>query len=315
MIKKYLLSLCVFVSGVSMAQQDVQYTMYRFNPLIFNPAAAGSREALSLAAAYRLQWVNVPGAPQTGSFSIHSPLQNNNIALGLTFVNDRIGVTHTNKIEGNFAYRIPLDKSKKIKLSLGISAGVMNYRAKLSEVETQGGAATDPSFSQNASIWIPNVGFGLYAYSQKFFIGVSVPNLLAGSYKTNKVFQTGANTSHQYYHLYATGGYVFDLGKKVKFAPSVMMKYVPKYAPIDFDFNANFIFIDRIWIGASYRLSDSYGFMAAFNILPQLRVGYAYDLTVSSISKFTTGSHEVMLGYDFDFVNKGIVNPRYVRYF
>jgi type IX secretion system PorP/SprF family membrane protein len=315
MIKKYLFAISFFVSNVSMAQQEIQYTMYRFNNLLFNPAAAGSRDALTAVAAYRWQWVNVPGAPQTGSFSVHSPLQNNNIALGLTFINDRIGVTHTNKVEGNFAYRIPLDKAKKVKLSLGLSAGVVNYRAKLSEVETGGGAGSDPSFNQNASIWLPNVGFGLYAYSQKFFVGVSVPNLLAGSYNALKLFQTGANTSHQYYHLYASGGYVFDLGKKVKFAPSVMMKYVPKFAPIDFDFNANFIFIDRIWLGASYRLSDSYGFMAAFNVLPQLRIGYAYDLTISSLSRFTTGSHEIMLGYDFDFVNKGIVNPRYVRYF
>jgi type IX secretion system PorP/SprF family membrane protein len=316
MIKRYLLAVSIFVSLVVSAQQDVQYTMYRFNNLIFNPAAAGSRDALSVVGIYRWQWLNVPGAPRTGSFSVHSPLRNNNLALGLTFTNDRIGVTHTNKLEGNFAYRIPLGKAKKVKLSLGVSAGVTNYRSKLTEVNTNGGAGTDPNFADNASLWLPNVGFGIYAYSQKFFVGVSVPNLLANSIQTkNQVFQTGVNDAHQYYHLFVTGGYVFDLGEKVKFAPSVMMKYVPKYAPIDFDFNANFIFIDRIWLGASYRLSDSYGFMAAFNITPQLRVGYAYDLTVSPISKFTTGSHEVMLGYDFDFDKKKIVNPRYVRYF
>jgi type IX secretion system PorP/SprF family membrane protein len=296
------------------AQQEPQHTMYRFNGLMFNPAYAGSRDALSLAAIYRWQWVNVPGSPQTGSFSIHSPLKNNNIALGLTFVNDRLTVNHTNKLEGTFAYRIPLGKKKNVKLSFGISAGVTNYRSKLTEVGlTQSG---DSKFESNINLWLPNVGFGVYAYAPKWFVGISVPNLLANTVdKNNKVFQTGVATAHQYYHLFATGGYVFDLGKKVKFAPSILMKYVPKHAPIDFDFNANFIFIDRIWLGASYRLSDSYGFMAAVNVTKQFRIGYAYDLTVTPLSKFTTGSHEIMLGYDFDFAKKSIVNPRFVRYY
>jgi type IX secretion system PorP/SprF family membrane protein len=313
MIKKYLFAISLFVSGMVSAQQDIEYTMYRFNNTIFNPACAGSRDALSATAIYRWQWINIPGAPRTGSFSIHSPLKNDHVGLGLTFTNDRLGVTQTNKIEGNFAYRIPLGKKKNVKLCFGINVGATNYRSTLSGVQT---GNPDPNFSQNVSLWIPNVGAGVYAYSDKFFVGVSVPHILSNSLsKKNKVWETGVTDAHQYLQLYATAGYVFSLGKKVKFAPSILMKYAPKHAPIDFDFNANFIFIDRIWLGASYRLSDSYGFMAAFNVLPQLRVGYAYDLTVSPLSKFTTGSHEVMVGYDFEFKNKSIVNPRYVRYF
>jgi type IX secretion system PorP/SprF family membrane protein len=143
-----------------------------------------------------------------------------------------------------------------------------------------------------------------------------VPEILSNSLSTkNKVWERSIDSAHQYTSLYATAGYVFALGKKVKFAPSILIKYVPKYAPISMDFNANFIFIDRLWLGVSYRLSDSYGFMAAFNITKQFRVGYAYDLTVSPISHFTTGSHEIMAGYDFDFRKKSIVNPRFVRYF
>lgn len=315
-MKNYLFAISLLVGSLVQAQQNPQYTMYRFNPLIFNPAAAGSRDALSLAATYRMQWVGIQGAPQTGSFAVHSPLPNDHLAVGLSYTFDRIGVTMTNKVEGNFAYRIPLGKQKKIKLAFGISAGAMNYRSNLSEVETGGGAGSDPSFNSNVNLWIPNVGFGVYAYSDNFFVGASVPQILAGSLmKKNKVYEMSVVNSHQYFQLYVTGGYVFSLGKKVKFVPSVMMKYVPKYAPIDFDFNANFVFIDRIWIGASYRLSDSYGFMAAVNIIPQLRIAYAYDLTVSPLSKFTTGSHEIMLGFDFQSTKKRIVNPRYVRYY
>ena len=313
-MKKFLIIALVAASYMASAQQDPQHTMYRFNGLMFNPAYAGSREALSLSAIYRWQWVNVEGSPQTASFSIHSPLKNDHVALGFSFVSDHYTVVHSDKLEGDFAYRIPVGKKKKIKISLGVGVSATNIRTNLRDV---GLAQTvDASFQNNISLWIPNVTAGLYVYSEKFFVGVSVPEILSNSLSTRgQVWQRSIDSAHQYTSLYATAGYVFDLGKKVKFAPSILLKYVPKFAPISMDFNANFIFIDRLWLGVSYRLSDSYGFMVAFNITKQLRVGYAYDLTVSPISHFTTGSHEVMAGYDFDFRKKSIVNPRYVRYF
>jgi type IX secretion system PorP/SprF family membrane protein len=313
-MKKILTIAFVIASFVASAQQDPQHTMYRFNGLMFNPAYAGSREALSLSAIYRWQWVNVEGSPQTGSFSIHSPLKNDHVALGFSFVSDRYTVVHSDKLEGDFAYRIPVGKKKKIKISLGVGVTATNIRTNLRDVGlAQSG---DPSFQSNINLWLPNIAAGVYVYSEKFFVGVSVPEILSNSLSTKgQVWQRSLDSAHQYTSLYITGGYVFDLGKKVKFAPSVLLKYVPKYAPISMDFNANFIFVDRLWLGVSYRLSDSYGFMAAINITKQLRVGYAYDLTVSPISHFTTGSHEVMAGYDFDFRKKSIVNPRFVRYF
>jgi type IX secretion system PorP/SprF family membrane protein len=313
-MRKVLIILFALVSLTSQAQQDPQHTMYRFNGLIYNPAYAGSRDALSLVGIYRWQWVNVDGSPQTASFGIHSPLKNDHIALGLSFVADRYTVVHNDKIEGSFAYRISVGKKKKIKVSLGIGVSATNVRAALSDVGlTQG---QDSRFQNNVNLWLPNISAGVYVYSQKFFIGIAVPQILSNSLtKQGRVWERSIDSAHQYTSIYATGGYVFDLGKKVKFAPSMLIKYVPKYAPVSIDFNANFIFVDRVWLGVSYRLSDSYGFMAAVNITRQLRVGYAYDLTVSPISHFTTGSHEIMAGFDFDFRNKKMVNPRYVRYF
>jgi type IX secretion system PorP/SprF family membrane protein len=281
---------------------------------MFNPAYAGSRESLSMVALYRWQWVNVPGAPQTASFAIHSPLKNDHVALGFSFVSDHYTVVHSDKLEADFAYRIPVGKQKKIKISLGLGASVTNLREDLTAVGLSQQA--DQSFQNNVNLWLPNITAGIHVYSEKFFIGVSVPEILSNSLSTkNEVWQRSIDSAHQYTSIYATAGYEFDLGKKVKFAPSILIKYVPKYAPISMDFNANFIFIDRLWLGVSYRLSDSYGFMVAVNITRQLRVGYAYDLTVSPISHFTMGSHEVMAGYDFDYHKKKIVNPRYMRYF
>ncbi|HLP21746.1 MAG TPA: PorP/SprF family type IX secretion system membrane protein, partial [Chitinophagales bacterium] len=153
-------------------------------------------------------------------------------------------------------------------------------------------------------------------YSDRFFAGVALPHILLNRLNgPMSVFETSPEIARQYYHLLITGGYVFSLGKKVKFMPSFLLKYVPVHAPVTFDFNATFVFVDRLWLGAAYRFNDSYNFMAAVNITRQLRVGYTYDLTVSPLSKYTSGSHEVMLGFDFDFKKGKVVNPRQVKYF
>ena len=221
-MKKFLIIAFVVASLGASAQQDPQHTMYRFNGLMFNPAYAGSREALSLVGIYRWQWVNVPGAPQTGSFAIHSPLKNDRIALGLSFVSDHYTVVHSDKLEGDFAYRIPVGKKKNIKISLGVGVSATNIRADLKDVGlTQ---TVDNSFQNNINIWMPNVTAGIYVYSEKFFVGVSVPEILSNSLSTKgQVWQRSIDSAHQYTSLYATAGYVFDLGKKVKFAPSILV--------------------------------------------------------------------------------------------
>lgn len=297
------------------AQQDAEYSMYRFNGLYLNPAYAGSHEVLNTMAIYRHQWVNMPGLPQSASFAIHSPLKNDKIGLGLIYNYDRISVTQTHSVNADFAYRVFIGKKKLVRLCVGISAGVTNYRSDLDKVATT--EPDDPNFAgNNVNRWLPNVGLGIYIYSDKFFAGVSVPHILAGKLDGSySVFSVSARMARQYHHLLFTGGYVFSIGKKVKFVPSVLLKYVPAYAPVTFDFNVSFIFIDRIWIGAGYRFNDSYSFMAAANVTKQLRIGYCYDLTVSSLNKYTTGTHEVMASFDFDFAKGKVVSPRHVKYF
>ncbi|MBP6732163.1 MAG: type IX secretion system membrane protein PorP/SprF [Chitinophagales bacterium] len=299
------------------AQQDAQYSMYRFNGLYINPAYAGSHDVITASAIYRNQWVKMPGAPQSASAAVHAPLTNNRIGLGVIYTYDQIGVMKNNSVSASFAYRIPIGKKKITKLCIGLSAGFTNYRADLNSVATTD--ADDPNFAgNNQNRWLPNVGFGIYLYSPKFFVGISLPHMLANRLTgKSSVFETSPDIAKQYYHLLVTGGYVFDLGKKVKFMPSVLMKYVPVHSPVTFDFNATFIFVDRLWIGAAYRLNDSYNFMAAVNITKQLKVGYAYDLTVSPLRGYTNGSHEVMLSFDFDFKASGkkVISPRHVKYF
>jgi type IX secretion system PorP/SprF family membrane protein len=311
----YFLLLFLATSTCLFAQQDAQYSMYRFNGLYINPAYAGSHEVLNATAIYRHQWVRMPGQPQTASVAVHSPLAKDRVGLGLIYTFDKIGVTQTNSIDASFAYRLPVGKKKNVKLCFGLSAGVMNYSANLSGVQTTD--ASDPNFvGNNQNRWLPNVGFGFYAYSDKFFAGISVPRILANKLDGDySVFSTSSNVARQYHHLLLTGGYVFNLGEKVKFVPSMLFKYVPVNSPVSFDFNATFVFVDRFWLGAAYRLSDSYNFMAAVNVVPQLKIGYCYDLAVSPLNKFTSGSHEVMLSFDALFKHSQVVSPRHVKYF
>jgi type IX secretion system PorP/SprF family membrane protein len=300
---------------ICFSQQDAQYSMYRFNGLYINPAYAGSHEVLTAMSIYRHQWVKMSGAPQSASVAVHSPLKNDRIGLGLIYNYDRIGVTKTNSVNASFAYRLPLGKKKKVRLCFGLSAGIMNYRTDMDDVATAD--ANDPNFVGNSvNRWLPNIGFGVYAYSDRFFAGISVPHILANKLDgKSSVFETSIGAAREYHHLLVTGGYVFPIAKKVKFMPSVLVKYVLVHAPVSFDFNASFIFIDRIWVGAGYRFNDAYNFLLAANVTRQLRIGYAYDITVSSLSQYNTGSHEVMASFNFDFAHRKVVSPRQVKYF
>ncbi len=297
------------------AQQNVQYSMYRFNGLYINPAYAGSHDVLSANAIYRNQWLKMKGAPQTASVAAHSPFKNERLALGAIYTYDQIGVTKTNSFTASFAYRVPIGKKKKVKLSLGLSAGFSHYSANLNSVATTD--ANDPNFAgNNQSRWLPNVGVGIYFYSDRFFAGVALPHILLNRLSgPMSVFETSPDIARQYYHLLVTGGYVFNLGKKVKFVPSFLLKYVPAHAPVTFDFNATFVFVDRLWLGAAYRFNDSYNFMAAVNITRQLRLGYTYDLTVSPLRGYTSGTHEVALSFDFIFKRNNVISPRQMKYF
>jgi len=316
-MRKILLFILCITSTVTLVigQQEAQTSMYLYNGLYLNPAYAGSRDDLNATIMYRDQWVKIPGAPTTASVGISSPLNNDKLALGLLYSYDQIGVTKTNSAEVDFAYRILVGHKKDIHLSFGISAGFQNYSANLSGVATT--QPDDPSFlDNNQNRWLPNVGAGFYAYNNKFFAGVSAPYILANRLNgPASVFATSTTIARQYQNLLVTGGYNFELGKKVHFVPSVLLKYIPKYAPLTLDFNAMFVFIDRVWLGASYRLNDSYNFSLAVNLTKQIKIGYCYDLTVSPLSKFTTGTHEVMASFDTWFKDKKAVGPAQMKYF
>ena len=303
--KSYLKVLMVFivVSITGHAQQDPQFTQYMYNMSVINPAYATSAEGiLNLGGLYRAQWVGLEGAPNTGTFFAHAPI-NENMEAGISFTNDNIGdIVNENNIYADYAYILPI--SENAKLSLGLKAGVTLFNANFDGLQLgSGDPSTDIAFDENISKAFPNVGLGAFYFTDRFYAGLSVPNLLTTKHleSENGIKSTGV----QSVHFYATSGYVFPINSSVKFKPSIMLRGVSG-APLAVDVTANVLFNDRVEAGLAYRFEDAISALVNFKISPGLRVGYAYDYTVSNLSNYSSGTHEIILLFDVDF--KGLRN-------
>lgn len=324
--KQLLLVFFVLLIGKSYGQQDPQYTQFMYNKLPINAGYTGSREVLSIRALYRAQWVGnkgggIPGAPQTATLSIHSPLKNDHFALGFYYVNDRLGVTHTNQFDATFAYRVAL--GKKVKLSLGINAGLWWYKANLASSITTDGTGLDPAL-QNVNRILPDVGAGLYIYHPNFYVGFSVPNFIKGDLSNKN--QSGSSAKRTA-HMNAMVGGVIPAGRVLKIRPQILYRYLASgeyKIPHTFDFNLSLLIYDRVNIGGQYRTSfgnknngvkltnpDSFDAMIEVWPVKQLLIGYSYDYILTKLGNYNRGSHEVIIGYDFGFEKKKVITPRY----
>lgn len=294
----------VFLSLAAYAQQTPQFTQYMYNTIAVNPAYAGSREALSIIALHRSQWVGFEGGPKTQTLSIHSPLRNEHLGVGFSFINDRLGYENFNYFYADFSYTVNL--TEKTKLAFGIKGGFSYYNVD-QELFNFPEVYNDPYFQEKLNRWTPNVGAGLYLHQQKWYVGVSSPKLIENDYN-----RLGNYVALEQSHFYGIAGYVFDLNGSgsVKMRPTALIKYTKGVAP-SYDATLSFLFNDKFWIGAAYRFEDSIGGLVDFQISKQFRLGYAYDYPVSTIRPYTSGTHEVMLIYEFKFDKSKYKSPRY----
>lgn len=292
------------------AQQDPMYSMYMFNGLAINPAYAGSRERPAVTALYRHQWTGLEGAPKTAILTAHAPLLNNKIALGGSLCSDNISIFNTITLNFDYAYRIHF--KKRGKLSIGMNVTLNNYRARWQDLTLSD--AVDPAFlSSDNSVTSPNFGAGIYYYTEKFYAGLSVPHFLNMSLSNNFEYEGTDLTARQWKHYFYTMGAVFNIGKSVKIKPSLLFKYV-KNAPFEADINVGFLFKEALWLGAGYRTGDAVNFITEYMFAKGLRIGYAYDYTLTELNDYSSGSHEIMIGYEF--IKKDTyLTPRRMSYF
>lgn len=302
-LETYFILICSLISVCATAQQEPQYTQYMYNTMSVNPAYAGSTGTTEAALLYRSQWVGISGAPQTQSFSIHSPLRNEKIGLGLSVVNDKIGPSDELYFDGNFSYSIPLGYEKR--LAFGLKAG-----ARMLNIDWSKGRyydSDDVLLNQNINNQMKlAVGAGVYYYTDKWYVGLSVPSFMRSNYYDD----VQESIDYDRLHYYLIGGYVFDLNPNLKFKPAFLVKAVSG-APVTADVSANFMIQEKFVIGGSYRTDDSVSILAGFQVAPSFYLGYAFDYTVSQLNKYNDGSHEIILRYQFVQKQSKIKSPRF----
>ncbi len=308
LIKISLVLVSALGSLATYAQQDPMYTHYMYNTLSVNPAYAGSRDALTLTALHRSQWVGFSGAPTTQTFTMHAPLKNHPIGLGLTFLNDKIGPTNNTAIYGDFAYIMRLNE--KSKLALGLSAGVNIFQGDLisRDLDQQG----DVVFQTNVNNHVtPNFGFGIYYSRERFYAGVSAPFLIQNSYALANT-NGDALIAKEQRHYFFIAGTMIKLSENLAFKPTTLVK-VTAGAPVQADLTASFIIGKKFLLGAMFRTGDAVGALVGFDLTDQFHAGYSFDWSYGlNTGKYNMGSHEIVLRYDFLlFGKKQIHSPRY----
>ncbi len=293
----------VFCSVVQ-AQQEPQYSQYMYNMSTVNPAYVTNQSGLiSTGLLYRRQWTGVEGAPQTANVFGNIPI-NQNIELSVNYVNDRIGdaiPVNNNYVNVDFAYITRI--SDQTRLSYGLKAGINNFKIDPSDSDV----FTDPAFADNTSTTQLNIGAGVYMFTGNFYAGISSPNLLPNDIDVNDIGVSETKT-----HIYGIAGYVFDFVDEVRLKPSTVIKQVID-SPLTFDLSLNALFYDKFELGVSYRYTDAFIALTGFNITRNLKIGYAYDFSVSDLSGYNNGSHEIVLLYNFDLLNfsKTYSSPRF----
>lgn len=291
----------VLTSMLNYAQQDAQFTQYMYNTITINPAYAGSRGALSIFALHRTQWVGLDGAPVTNTFSMNTPLNESNLGLGISIVNDKIGPTQENTISADVSYSI--HTSETFKLSFGMKATANLFSLDVNKLNP---VDNDPSLHDFNNKFTPNIGAGIYLHSDKAYVGFSVPNFI----ETNRYNDNEVAIFKEKINYYLMGGYVFTISNDIQFKPAGLLKLV-QGAPLQADISANFMFIEKLTIGIAYRWNAAMSGMVGFQISEGLHIGYGYDLETTNLDRYNSGSHEVFLRYELFKNNTRMTTPRF----
>lgn len=298
-VKKYILHLIYILfftgmgTGLVIAQQDPMYTQYMDNLLIVNPGFAGTKEIGSFMAVARNQWVAFDGAPQTRTFSFHTPVKDLGLGVGFSVLSDKIGPLNQTGIYFDYSYWLKMNE--EFRLSLGLKGGFSFYRADLTSLET---VHPDPIYQRDIfKNFLPNFGVGGFLFSENTYVGISVPKLVENVISREEY--SSEYVGREKIHFYIVGGHIFKLNEEIKIKGHSMMKIV-KNVPIAFDITAMGGFKDRFWFGAMMRPGDSWGLLAQVNAADNILIGYSYDLSFSELNTFNNGTHEIMVSYNLN---------------
>ena len=296
----------LFLIGIlpcfAIAQQDPQYSLYMFDKMAVDPAAAGSKDATELNLISRDQWLDIPGAPITNALLLSAPIQGKHAGIGVEIMNDRIGPTQSSSIQGNYAYNIKIGNGK---LAMGLGIGVYDYTFDWSQIDYKDKSDVY-AMSNNGSKITPTAEAGLYYYTQTYYIGLSFNHLIE-SRLSNITTDSSASFKP---HAYIIAGKSFQSASGIVWNPSVVIQYAQN-APIAATINLNVLLAEKIWLGAGYKSGYGFTLLAAYKANSSIMIGYAYDLGLNAIGVIGGGSHELSLTIDLSSKKVAQVSPRF----
>ncbi|WP_235923493.1 PorP/SprF family type IX secretion system membrane protein [Psychroflexus aurantiacus] len=291
-------------SNSAVSQQDPNFTQYMYNTLTINPAYAGTRDIFSAAVLHRSQWLGFDGAPSSQTFSAHSPIKDGKMGLGLTLINDKIGITRETEINAVYSYEIEFVEDTK--LSFGINAGVNFLSLDYNDLNIYD--PSDPEFSNFENKTSPQVGLGAFWYNDQYYVGLSVPAIL----RTDRYSESSVTdaTVRDRLHYYLTAGYVFDINPTLKFKPSILIRQVSG-APLLAELSSNFLINDEFTAGIAYRVNAAFSALFAFQVNEAVLVGLAYDKGISEFANYNEGSLEFFARFELFKTYKKMYSPRF----
>lgn len=310
---KFPILLAAFLMAVSSvySQQDAQYTQYMYNTVTVNPAYAGSRGVLSLVGLHRTQWVGVEGAPSTQTLSIHSPIGISRVGLGGSIINDEIGPVNETYFDLSFSYSIPTSEIGK--LNFGLKAGARLFSVNFNDSGLNKNQNDLAFLNSIDNQFNPSVGAGVYYHTDRFYLGLSVPNILETEHlEANEINDIAAASSvaKERLNFYLIAGHTFDLTDDIKFKPAILGKLVTG-APLQVDVSGNVLFYEKLTLGLAYRWSAAVSAMAAFQISDSLLIGVAYDRETTELAELNDGSFEIMLRFELFKKYDRLLTPRF----
>jgi type IX secretion system PorP/SprF family membrane protein len=297
--KIVVLSLLMLTVGVVFSQQLPHFSQYYLNDYLINPAVAGSRPYFEGKSAHRYQWEGITDAPRTYTLSVNGPTKNQKMGLGGYLFTDNVGPTRRTGANLSYAYHVRV--SDKLKLGMGISAGVIQFMIDGSKITLR---ESDDDIITNGvqSVLLPDAGFGLYLYHEKYYLGFSAPQLLNSRVT---FFKDGRNPEGTLpSHFFMSGGYKFKLAEDFVLEPSVFVKYV-KPAPVQVEGTLRLIYQEKVWLAGTYRDKDAITASIGYLINNYFTVAYGFDFTTTNLRNYSNGTHELLVGVRFyQYANK-----------
>lgn len=281
------LFLCLVTTTIY-GQKEPQYTQYMYNIGSFNPAYVGTVATQEVAALYRAQWIDIPGAPRTIRIGANHPFSNETMGLGINIVSDQLGPLSQTYADVSYSYQVKVTDNTKLSFGMDLGGSFLNVDFNKGTFENPG----EPLSLERINKFYPTIGAGTFMYGDRWYFGASIPNFLTEGVYNDEVVSI-VEDKIQFNFI---GGYVFNLSDELRFKPAFMVNSLSG-APLNINLSTNFLISDVVTAGISYRVSNAFSGLVGFQISDSTFLGYSYDYNTNALGEFNQGSHEVILKF------------------